>query len=97
MSTESSREQRESERIEVDYPVEFRVPGTEQVGTGRIRDLSMTGVRFETEIELQPGVTLSIKIPPLHPGAPKLLTGASVIRCIRAAGYPAFAVGCVFD
>ena len=90
-------EQREFERVPVDYPVEFRVPGSDLEGTGRILDLSTTGVQFHAETEIEPGTEVSIRIPPLKAGTPPLLSAAAVVRCQPEPGVPGFTIACAFD
>ena len=80
----------------MDYPVEFRVPGSDLQGLGRIKDLSTTGVQFHAEPKLEPGTEVSIRIPPLKEGTPPLMTVAAVVRC-QPQGDETFAIACAFD
>ena len=93
-----SREQREAERTEVDYILEFSVAGRDSFGAGHAVDHSETGMNFITDTRLEPGSYLTMRVMTGDSEVPKLMCLASVVRCIalpEANGY--YAVSCAFD
>ena len=95
MSTD--REQREAQRIEAEYPVEYVMPGLGSDGVGRALDLSENGLRFVTDQNIAPGSQLTVRVPPRQAGMPPLTRLASVVRCTPMDDGSGFAVGCAYD
>ena len=90
--------QREFERVSVDRPVEFRVPGSEIEGVGRLMDLSDTGALFLSEAPLEPGTDVALRVATVAtPKAAPLRISATVVRCFAAEASNKFNIACSFD
>jgi hypothetical protein len=62
MIGKSYRENRDFIRMDLDSEIAFKVPGTGRLCKGRAKDLSHTGMKFETTEELRPGTVLEVTI-----------------------------------
>ena len=99
MSTQGNlqHEQREAQRMPVDYLFEFSVAGRDSFGAGRAVDHSETGMNFVTDTPLQPGSYLTMRVP-VQSGRTGMLTClASVIRCLTLPDGSGYKVGCAYD
>ena len=90
------KNQREYERIPTEYEVIYRVPDTGAEGAGTITDMSHTGAQFVTDQSLEPGLAVSLKLPPPKEGMPALLVAGEVVRCVKD-DDGTYAVACAYD
>jgi PilZ domain len=85
MSLSSTSERRHARRYRVALPVEL-----DGLGTGRTRDVSTTGVFFETDETLMPGAAIKYALVLDHsePDAPlRVLCDGDVVRVERRDEY----------
>ncbi len=88
-------EKRDFTRMEVEFMLDFRLPGAEEMQQATGRDLSGGGVRFETPREMEPGTRLEIVISPQQKLTPPLEATAEVVR-VEPAGEGCWMVSCRF-
>lgn len=67
-------------RMAVDTEVRFRLDGEAATHLGRTRNLSATGILFETTMQIQAGQVLNLRVEPAHAAIPALKAVVNVIR-----------------
>ena len=77
---EEGEDKREYERLEIKFPVTFT--SAKLTGEGMATDISLTGCRLETDVQLNPGVLVKLQIRPSD-RKPPLSARAMVVRTIR--------------
>lgn len=92
----SFTEKRDFYRMVVNGEVRYRIDGESQVSSGRVKNLSNSGLLMTIERELAPGTKLALAIVPVHSITPPLLAEASVIRS-DAAGGERYNIACTID
>jgi PilZ domain len=85
-------EQRQAERVPVEYTTEFRLHGDSDWMQGQIADMSEKGVRFRARCDLAPGTGLWLKIQPRDAVRTVVVLG-SVVRC-EPAGSADYEIAC---
>ena len=94
---EAQKNRRRADRVEAEYPIEYALPGHGREGIGRSLDLSETGLCFRSEVRLEAGTELTLRVPPRRPHRPALLRPANVVRCKPLGDGDGFAVCCAYD
>jgi len=79
-------ERRGFKRMDAECKVVFRVTGTEKLHRGISKDLSGTGVSFETDIDIEAAQAIDISIQPELNSIQPLNAIAEVIRCSAIGG-----------
>jgi hypothetical protein len=74
-------EKRDFYRMVVNGEIRYRVSGEKPLSTGRVMNLSNSGLLMTTGRELAAGTKLTLAIIPGQSITPPLLAEASVIRC----------------
>ncbi len=89
-------EKRDFYRMVVNGEVRYRISGESQIATGKVRNLSNSGLLMSTDRELANGTKLTLAIIPGQTITPPLLAEASVIRS-DAAGGEIYSIACTID
>ena len=88
---------REAKRIQADFVFEYRLAGRDGRGVGRALDHSETGINFVTDRPLEPGSSLTVRVPLRSQQVPVLTCLAAVVRCLTLPNGNGYAVGCAYD
>ena len=75
-------EKRDYIRMFIDAPVEFCLSGKDEWHKGLAKDLSGGGLSFVTELELNPGQSVIIRLEPVTPVTPPLEAKVTIIRAV---------------
>ncbi|MBT3014663.1 MAG: PilZ domain-containing protein [Candidatus Thiodiazotropha sp. (ex Clathrolucina costata)] len=89
-------EKRDFYRMVVDGEVRYRIEGESQVSTGKVKNLSNSGLLMSSDREMTPGTKITIAIIPGHSITPPLLAEAKVIRS-DSAESDQFNIACSID
>lgn len=76
------KDQRGFHRMDIDSEVTFRVLGSDESFIGKTKDLSATGLSFQTDKQVSAGDTLHISVKPGKAITPPLEVMVTVIRVI---------------
>ena len=77
----ASSEKRDFQRMVVDNPVEYQLPGEQQIHHGVAKNLSSKGMMFIARDPLAPGSQLRIKLTPASSITPPMQAQLQVLRC----------------
>jgi hypothetical protein len=79
-------EKRDFYRMLVDGEVKYRIEGDGQISSGKVKNLSNSGLLMVSDQEISNGTTLTVAIIPGHSITPPLLAEALVMRCETGSG-----------
>ena len=88
---------REAQRTQANFVLEYRLAGRDGDGVGRALDHSETGIRFVTDRPLEPGSSLTVRVPLRSQQVPVLTCLAAVVRCLTLPNGTGYVVGCAYD
>ena len=91
-------EKRRDERFDLrgEFTAEFRPEGGGAAHRALGRDLSLRGVRLESEVPVKVGsqIDLTILLPKVFPGLSSVPLKAEVVRCLKPRGEKHYKIGC---
>jgi hypothetical protein len=88
-------EKRDFQRMPMDCPLRYRIPGGE-ISAAIARNLSSSGLLFNSEVEIPPGTRLNLEILPGKSITPPLSAEAQVLRS-DADGSGNFLIACSIE
>ena len=97
MRTAVATNQRESERMPMALSAEFRIPGSHELCTAQVADMSQAGVRLIGAPSIAPGTSIVITIPALDDDTPQMTVQAHVVRSMECPEGNGYALACTLD
>ena len=93
----ATSDKREAQRTQANFAVEYRLAGRDGRGVGRALDHSETGLSFVTSRPLEPGSSLTVRVPLRSKQVPVLTCLAAVVRCLTLPNGTGYVVGWAYD